>query len=416
MKIALFTETYLPVINGIVTHVKTLKDGLEQLGHKVMIVTADTRYKKHKLTEDILYCPALIRVKKIYNYGLASPLSAKRFQILRAFKPDIIHIHNEFGIGLSGILIAELLNVPIVYTLHTMYDDYIYYIARKRLNHLTTKLTHTYARALAHFADALTGPSSKVEDYFKKCGVKKRVEVIANSVELDKFNRDNTDMVKAQAIRNEYGFNKDDYVFTFCGRIGKEKNISRLIEDIHKTVKPDDGIKVLIIGGGPLIDQHMDEAEKYGLEDIIKFAGRVEHDDLPPYYAACNAYVTASLSDTCSISMLEGMAMNLPCLHIRDEKNAGQVVDGVNGYIYNDADEMYKHMKNLKAMPETERRKFGEQVRESILGSDSETLEKSVMEIYRAVRWQNIRKKQTSIIRRINKKRAYVMRKILKSR
>lgn len=93
-------------------------------------------------------------------------------------------------------------------------------------------------------------------------------------------------------------------------------------------------------------EQHCKEADELGISDMVKFAGRVEHPDLPVYYACCDAYITASLSDTCSISMLEGMAMHLPVLSLKDDLNVGQVKDGINGYNFTDADSMYELLKN----------------------------------------------------------------------
>ena len=131
MRIALFTETYLPSINGVVTHVKTLKEGLEALGHTVLVVTADSRVNNHVIADDVMYCPA-VKLKKIYNYDIAPPISKERLDKIKSFAPDIIHIHNEFGVGISGVLIARTLKVPLVYTLHTMYDDYVYYVAKNK--------------------------------------------------------------------------------------------------------------------------------------------------------------------------------------------------------------------------------------------------------------------------------------------
>ena len=145
MRIAIFTETYLPQINGVVTHIKILKEGLEALGHTVLIVTADSKAHTHYLKDNVLHCPAH-NLKRIYNLDLASPVSRTRLKYLREFRPDIIHVHNEFSIGLSGMAIAKILKVPLVYTLHTMYDDYIYYIAPKPLIPLTKKLSHRYFR------------------------------------------------------------------------------------------------------------------------------------------------------------------------------------------------------------------------------------------------------------------------------
>ena len=89
MRVALFTETYTPHINGIVTHVKILKEGLEAAGHTVLVVTADSSTHKHYIKDGILHCPAH-RSKRIYGFDLAGAVSATRLHFLSEFKPDII--------------------------------------------------------------------------------------------------------------------------------------------------------------------------------------------------------------------------------------------------------------------------------------------------------------------------------------
>lgn len=353
MRIALFTETYLPSINGVVTHVKTLKEGLEALGHTVLVVTADSRVNNHVIADDVMYCPA-VKLKKIYNYDIAPPISKERLDKIKSFAPDIIHIHNEFGVGISGVLIARTLKVPLVYTLHTMYDDYVYYVAKtKGFGKIVTSASHLYAKMLASTASAITGPSPKVSEYFKACGVKKPVHVIPNSVELDVFKPENVDsIVSINVFGLEY-------------------------------VRPEDKIKLFILGDGPLHEQHCKEADELGISDMVKFAGRVEHPDLPVYYACCDAYITASLSDTCSISMLEGMAMHLPVLSLKDDLNVGQVKDGVNGYNFTDADSMYELLKKLRDMPKDELAEFGRRTRESIITSGAVRLANDLLDVYK---------------------------------
>lgn len=383
MRIALFTETYLPSINGVVTHVKTLKEGLEALGHTVLVVTADSRVNNHVIADDVMYCPA-VKLKKIYNYDIAQPISKERLDKIKSFAPDIIHIHNEFGVGISGVLIARTLKVPLVYTLHTMYDDYVYYVAKtKGFGKIVTSASHLYAKMLASTASAITGPSPKVSEYFKACGVKKPVHVIPNSVELDVFKPENVDRNDAVRMRRKFGFADDDMVFCFCGRLGKEKNITLLLEYWAKNVRPEDKIKLFILGDGPLHEQHCKEADELGISDMVKFAGRVEHPDLPVYYACCDAYITASLSDTCSISMLEGMAMHLPVLSLKDDLNVGQVKDGINGYNFTDADSMYELLKKLRDMPKDELAEFGRQTRESIKTSGAVRLANDLLDVYK---------------------------------
>ncbi len=382
MRVALFTEVYLPAVNGVVTHVKTLKEGLEQLGHKAIIVTADSNVKKTQASKDILYCPA-IRLEKIYGYDVASPISTDRLKLIKDFNPDVIHIHNEFGIGLSGVIIARMLKVPLVYTMHTMYDDYVYYVANNEpTRKLLTSASHKYAKVLATAASAITGPSKKVEEYFRRCGVNKAITVIPNSVETDVFNRYSVDKEKIKAVRDKYGLSDSDLVFCFCGRMGQEKNIETLLEFWSKNVKAEDGMKLLLIGGGPQLEEFRELSQKLGVSDTVIFTDRVEHKDIPPYYAACDCYITASLTECHSISMMEGQATGMPVLTIRDELNADQIEEGINGFFFRNADEMYEHMKHLKSLSKEELDKLKSVSRESIVASGTKSIAEKLLTVY----------------------------------
>ncbi|MEE1492323.1 MAG: glycosyltransferase, partial [Massilioclostridium sp.] len=160
-----------------------------------------------------------------------------------------------------------------------------------------------------------------------------------------------------------------------------------------QTVKPQDNIKLLIIGEGPSKEELEQQAAELGIGDQVHFAGKILHDKLPPYYAACDLYITTSLSDTNSISMLEGMAAGLPVLHIRDVLNKGQVVDGVNGYIFQDAQEMYTLLTRYKNMPQQERMELRREARESVKQSGAETLANNLLQVYKvAIETKNAEK------------------------
>lgn len=382
MRVAIFSEAYLPAVNGVVTHIKTLKEGLELLGHKAIIVTADSNVKKTQASKDILYCPA-VKIEKLYGYDVASPISTDRLKMIKDFNPDIIHIHNEFGIGLSGVIIAKMLKIPLVYTMHTMYDDYVYYVANnEHMSKILTAATHKYAQILASAASAVTGPSKKVEEYFRRCHVDKPVTIIPNSVEVEVFDRHIVSKEKTAEIRRKYGFSETDLVFCFCGRMGQEKNIAVLLEYWAKNVKSSDGMKLLLIGGGPQLEEFMGIAKELGITDTVKFTDRVEHVDIPPYYAACDCYITASLTECHSISMMEGMATGMPVLTIRDELNADQIQEGISGYYFRNADEMYERMCYLKNLSAEELEKLKENARNAIVSSGAQTIAERLLVIY----------------------------------
>lgn len=386
MRIALFTETYLPHINGVVTHVKSLRDGLEAMGHTVLIVTADSKTRKHYIKDNILYCPAHKASNRFYGFDLATPVSRTRLRFLRDFHPDIIHVHNEFGMGLSGVYIAKILRVPLVYTLHTMYDEYIYYIAPAPLVGVATKLSHRYVRFFAKSANAVTGPSQKCQVYIRdETGVDRQVNVIPNPVELDAFSPENITEEDKRAFRKKYGIRPDETIVIFVGRLGREKSVDVLLDYWKQEITPEDNLRLVIIGEGTELPNLKEQAKRLGIEDTVLFTGRVEHADLPPYVISGDIYVTASLSDTNSISMLEGMAAGLPVLQRYDELNQDQVRDGVNGFVFHNAAEMAAELRRVRAMSEEELRVLKASVRQSVRNSGAQNLANYICDVYNRI-------------------------------
>lgn len=384
MKVALFTETYLPHINGVVTHVKILKEGLEQLGHQVLVVTADSHTHRHYLENGVLHCPALTS-QKFYGYSLAKPISRTRLKFVESFAPDMIHIHNEFGIGFSGMLCAKLLKVPLVYTLHTMYDDYIYYVAPKLLVNTTTEISHKYMKFFAVHANAVTGPSKKCEEYFRLTGVDKDVNVIPNAVEMEQFSPKNFDNETKEELRLRHGMRPNTMVACFVGRLGREKSVHVLLDYWAQAITPQDNITLMVIGEGPVRAELMEQAKKLGISDMVVFTGKVPHEELPPYYAISDVYVTASLSDTNSISMLEGMCSGLPVLQRTDPLNADQVREGDNGFVFDNAEQFGDKLRRIREMAPEDMARFRQSVIESIRNSGARTLAQNTLNVYEKV-------------------------------
>lgn len=382
MKIALFSETYLPQINGVATHVKVLKEGLEKLNHEVLIVTADSNTKIHYIENGILHCPA-IKIKKFYNLGLASPISKSRLSFIKEFNPDIIHIHNEFGTGLSGIQIAKHLNIPLVYTMHTIYDDYLYYVSPKAFIKITKKITHKYERFLANKAFSLISPSNKGVEYLKNAGVDRKVHIIPNSIESDIFTDKNISKSEILKIENKYNIPSTSTKLCFVGRLGKEKNVATLLNFWAKTVNSHDNLHLIIIGDGPELNNLKNISNNLNISNLVTFTGAIEHNNLAPYYALCNGYITASLSDTNSISMLEAMSLGLPIFCLNDPLNEGQVQEGVNGFIFNNEVEMYEKIKLFQKMDSISISSLIKKIKQSGEKNNSEQLATNIINIYK---------------------------------
>ncbi len=398
MKIALFTETYINCYSGVKTHIKTLKDGLEKLGHEVLIVCALPKTKKHFIKDGVLCCPS-ISLKKIYNYGVAKPISPSRYKFIKNFKPDVIHIHTEFGVGFSGAYAAKMLKIPYVYTMHTMYDEYLYYIAPKKLINIAKKTAHFYVKQLAQRAAVIVGPSVKIRDFLKGCGVEKEVEIIPNSVELSLFDEENLNYLKKEEIKKNLSLKEEDVVGCFCGRLGKEKNVDVLLKYWSELLKKDKKFKLLIFGDGPYKKEFENLAANLNITDNVIFLGKVEHNSLPEYYAVCDFYITCSLSEVHSISNLEAMASGLFVFQNYDELNKDQIIENVNGVTFKNVNEMVEKILDYGRKSKEEKLLLRQSTRESVLKHGEEELGRKMVKIYeKAIIIQANKKKKKNFL------------------
>ena len=381
MKIAIFVETYLPYLNGVVTHVKILREGLIKNGHDVLVVTADKRVKEHVIEDGILRCPA-IEVKRLYGYGMSSPLSFALKKMIKDFNPDIIHIQQEFGIGLAGIRASRDLKVPLVYTLHTMYDDYVYYVAPRPLTDAAKRISRNYIRFIARRADIITGPSKKCADYLEMAGVHRKVYVIPNSVELENYTDEATSPEQRAAVRDRYNIPENAFVACFCGRIGKEKGVDNLLKLWQRNTSHLDNAYLMIIGNGPEFDELVELSKALGINDRVIFTGAIPHEEIPPYYACANIYVTASLSEMYSISMLEAQASGLPVVQLLDPDNADQIKVGINGWLFETEKQFADIIEKLYSLSSEQQKQLKATVRDSIKDRSIDSIANYLLELY----------------------------------
>ena len=382
MKIALFSDTYAPEINGVAIHVAALKEGLESLGHEVLVVTTNPKNNDAFQEHGVLHCPS-IKIKRIYGYGLSMPINMKQYQIIKKFNPDVIHIHTEFGIGLFGILVSKMLKRPVIYTLHTIYDDYVYYVVPKPLIKTGQRIFYKYIRSLYKRATVITGPSPKSHEYLINAGLHRNVEIIPNPVDVDRFSIENVSTEDIDNVKKTYNIPDDAFVGCIISRVGKEKSIDVLLNYIEKYSKVNKNFRFLIVGDGPAKADLEQQAKKLGINNVVIFTGKISNNKLLPYYAACDVFLTASLSDTNSISMLEAMSMGLPIIQRNDPINEGQVIENVNGFIFNDENNFIEKLNKVYKMTSEERAELKNKVRNSVIHSNTKNnMAAKIVDVY----------------------------------
>lgn len=351
MKIAIFSDTYIPDINGVATSTRILKDELVKHGHEVVVVTSELPSDSDYMDDpddNILRVPGL-EIQALYGYRACNIYSFKGMRELKGMNIEVIHVQTEFGIGIFGRIVGETLNIPVVYTYHTMWADYSHYVNPVNSGAIDGLIKKAITRISKFYGDNSTElivPSLKTKEALEKYGLDKEVHIIPTGLELDKFDPKNKNNELIEQIKEQYGI-KDQFVVTFLGRIAKEKSIDVLIDAIKEVVKVYDNVLCLIVGGGPQLDELKELVKDDQINDYVIFTGAKSGEEVPSYYHLSNVFVSASVTETQGLTYIEAMASGIPAV-ARYDKNLEDVIDdGVNGYFFNETSELVDILLNL---------------------------------------------------------------------
>ena len=313
------------------------------------------------------------------------PNSRSRDKIIRDFAPDVIHVHNEFAISLFGMNYAKKNRIPAVYTLHTMYADYFSYVAKNQLEESVVKdIFSAYLRGFVSNADVIMSPSPKAVSFLHDNNItQKDVIVMPNAIDTAAFDPSRFPEETVLSKKKELGISEGDFTGVFVGRLGYEKSVDYLIDFWCGRLKSKPHFKLLVVGDGPEHDKLKKQAQILGVDDRVIFAGRVEHEDIPLYLACGDYYISASLTEMMSISMLEAMASGLCAVLRYDKANAAQVTEGENGYFFHDENELYALLEKLYEMSPEQRAELKRSARDSMLRRNADSAADEILEIYR---------------------------------
>ena len=328
MKILITTDWYAPIINGVVTSVLLLQRELEALGHEVRVVTLSTTI--HSYQDGPIYYMGSVSASKIYP-GARLRLNRTRSMMreLAAWRPDIIHSQCEFSSFRIAHALSTRLNIPIVHTYHTVYEDYTHYFSPSvRVGKMVVS---AFSRWICDRTACIVAPTRKVETLLRDYGVRCRIEVIPTGVDLRVY-RQEPEPGRLEALRQRWQFPSDHTILLYLGRMAKEKNLEQLVDQIAAAGRSD--ITLLLVGDGPARESALEHAREKGVPVI--YTGMVRHDEAPDYYRLGDLFVTASTSETQGLTYFEALAAGLPVLCRKDPCVDGVVENGVNGWQYED--------------------------------------------------------------------------------
>ncbi len=325
MKICMFTNTFLPHVGGVARSVAFFTEDLIRNGHDVLVVAPE-----YGEEEDCPLCKDnAIRVPAIQNinkggFSLRIPLPLFISEALDHFRPDLIHSHHPYMLGDSALRESRRLGVPLVFTHHTLYEEYTHYTPfdsdgfRKFMVHLSTEY--------ANLCDRVIAPSKSLAELIAERGVTKPIEEIPTGVDIEFFREGD-----GRGFRRKHGIAENATVIGHLGRLAPEKNLEYLSEAVAKSIGSFPDAVFLVAGAGPSQEEIRRIFADAELQARLFMTGAVKGDDLKDAYHAMDLFVFASKSETQGMVLAEAMAAGLPVIALDASGVREVVTDDLNG-------------------------------------------------------------------------------------
>ena len=323
MRIALFTECYRPIVNGVVVSVSTFAGELRKQGHEVSIIAP--AYPGYTDTEPDVHRLPSISPPTSPRYPLAIPYTGYRLRpLFQEHPPDIIHVQHPFMCCREGRRWARHLGCPLVFTYHTLIRAYAHYVPLPQV--LVRAAAVRVSRDFSNSVDRVVVPTRGVEDVLRSYGVRTPIDAIPTGIDLD--------LVRAtqrKPVRATLGIPAHVPLIAYSGRIALEKNLETLIRAFASLLRGGSDAHLVLIGGGPWEDECRRVMLSEGVGDRVHLTGYLERDDLFDWLADSNAYAFPSLTDTQGVAVLEAMALGCPPVAVRSGAVEDVIRDGTDG-------------------------------------------------------------------------------------
>ncbi|NHA15407.1 glycosyltransferase [Thioalkalivibrio sp. XN279] len=322
MNILLVTNTYTPHVGGVARSVEAFAGEYRRRGHQVLVVAPEFPDMPADET-GVLRVPA-IQEFNASDFSVVLPTHPPLTAALDAFGPDIVHSQHPFLLGSTAVRIARYRGLPLVFTHHTLYEQYTHYVPgdSPALKRFTVELATRYA----NLCDQVFAPSQSIRDLLRERGVRTPIEVVPTGVHIERFAQGDGATVRAQA-----GIPADALVVGHLGRLAPEKNLALLAEAVAQFIAAEPKAHFLVVGSGPSADEMRAIFATAGVEARLHFAGTLQGQALADALHAMDLFAFASKSETQGMVLTEAMAAGLPVIAL-DAAGVREVVsDCENG-------------------------------------------------------------------------------------
>ncbi|MBI4091561.1 glycosyltransferase [candidate division WWE3 bacterium] len=406
MNIALFTDTFLPQINGIATSVANFAEELANRGHKVMVVAPYARGsgpKFHSEKVHLVYLPSVpLLVYPDFRIGVFS--LPKVFKSLKAFNPDVIHVHTSMATGIDALITARMMKKPVVGTIHTYLTNpnYLNFIASRIVITTLSDFILSYCKFFFDACDEVLCPSKRLIDDLKKSGYKKRIKYLPNAVKAVKAESPSGSLSSKKLARLREKLNVKGKVLLHVGRLSAEKRVDNVIKAFARVRKGREDLKLVIVGDGVSKLKLKELCIKLGVGQSVVFVGSIPHSELlsSGIFKIADIFVTASPMENQPMVVLEAMAFGLPLIGVSEAGMVELVKD--NGYLVRDGniEEMARRIEKVlsdDSLRVAMSKKSLERIEEFSIGKVTDRLES----IYKRVKVTKKRRLFTKVNRKV---------------
>jgi len=347
MKIAFFTDTYYPNVDGVVIAITNYRKELERRSHEVYIFSACNNglAKQNKDPHTFFYEGIPFPPYPQYSIAL-NPFASKAK--VREIKPALIHCHAMASMGFAAIKTAHDLGLPLIGTFHTLLPQGAHYITKnKHRQEIVSQIAWRVIKEFYGSFNLVTAPTRIIVEMLAEHGVpEEKLVVVPNGIDLKKF----TPRVKPNTLFNNLRLPKKSKIVLFAGRVTEEKHVDLLPKAAKKVLRSVPDARFVVVGDGPFKQVVENTVDECGVRKYFTFCGTIPNADMPSYFAAADVNVYPSTFDTYGLSIVEGMACGVPAVGADAFAIPEIVADGKNGFLFtpNEADEFAE--KTIKAL------------------------------------------------------------------
>ncbi len=377
MHIANFTNTYLPVISGVVRSVRSFRNELTHKGHNVFIFAQE--HANHVDEDPFIFRYPSLNLPTGVDIPAAIPISPFMDKLLPSLKLDVIHTHHPFLLGQTAATKANELNLPLIFTFHTQYREYTHYVpfpaeaVQNFLKNAVDRWLQDFMRRCQHI---IIPSESMREILVDQYGLKDRFTVIPTGIDLEAYQ-----IASGEQIRKKRHWEKD-IVMISVGRLAPEKNWPLLLQAAALVLKDHPQFRLVLIGDGPERKSLEALAKELGIRKRVTFLGPIAFADIPDHMKAANLFGFASITETQGLATLEAMAAGLPVVAVDGSGTRDILKHGQQGYLVeNNAEALAAGIKRLLSHPDR-MNKFAEAAYKKAQSFNIELLTEKLLDVY----------------------------------